>query len=130
MTGCEESSLQEAVIAPWSSLSSSFPTDKISTTPLHLPRMPSSAFPGTYEILVERDTSVRTPSPRSIGVDAVDAMWRVPGVDAVELLKGSEDGAAPSRARLSYLYMGVQRFETIDANLEKFGLRRVRAAQS
>jgi hypothetical protein len=92
--------------------------------------MPSSAFPGTYEILVERDTTARHPSLRALGVDAVDAMWRVPGVDAVELLKECEDGAAPSRARLSYLYMGVQRFETIDANLEKFGLRRVRAARS
>ena len=86
--------------------------------------MPSSAFPGTYEILVERDARSRTLSSRTVGTDAVDAMWRVPGVDAVELLEESADDEL-GRAKLSYLYMGEQRFPTIDSHLEKFGLRRV-----
>lgn len=87
--------------------------------------MPSSSFPRTYEILVERDIRARFLSSRTVGTDAVDAMWRVPGVDDVELLEEDPD-QKQARAKISYLYMGEQRFMTIDAHLQEFGLKRVR----
>lgn len=90
--------------------------------------MPSSAFPGTYEILVERTEQKRARSSRTVGADAVDALWRVPGIDAVELLEGAEE--EHGRAKLSYLYMGEQRFQTIDSHLVQFGLRRVKVEES
>lgn len=91
--------------------------------------MPSSAFPGTYEILVERNRRAPIFSSRSVGTDAVDAMWRVPGVDAVELLEEDVADEDNGRVKLSYVYLGDQRFETIDTHLEKFGLQRVRASK-
>lgn len=91
--------------------------------------MTSSAFPSTYEITVERNRHAPILSTRSVGTDAVDAMWRVPGVDAVELLEEDVADEDNGRVKLSYLYLGDQRFETIDTHLEKFGLQRVRVSK-
>lgn len=80
-------------------------------------------FPGRTKYL----SSAQSKSARSsltVGADAVDALWRVPGIDAVELLEDAEE--EHGRAKLSYLYMGEQRFQTIDSHLDQFGLRRVK----
>lgn len=87
--------------------------------------MPVPSFPGAYEILVERASSACARTSRTVGTDAVDAMWRVPGVDAVELLEENAN-EEHGRAKLSYLYIGEQRFQAIDSHLEEFGLMRVR----
>lgn len=87
--------------------------------------MPNSAFHGPYEIRVRRNPRSSHISSQTAGTDAVNAMWRVPGVEDVELLEESEEDSENGQARLSYMYASGERFTTIDTHLDAFGLERV-----
>lgn len=96
------------------------------TPQLVLAFMPDSAFHGPWEIVVRRNPRSAYISSQTVGTDAVNALWRVPGVEEVELLEESDVDAEGGQAKLAYAYASSERYMAIDTHLDKFGLERVR----